>query len=197
MCKKIVSIIMVIVCLVSLSGCGCIHSWVKATCTEPRTCKTCGETDGEPRGHNWVEDEATSTSVCTACGLVMTKPNIDNDGFEETEIFKVLVTYIQTELDTYKPEIEYSADTALLRVYLQAPAGSAAALMNAPEEFADTWNEVADNLCELSMYVTEALAKEDYFIGCAVAMVSDANPDNALMIVVGGQVMYNILDNAE
>lgn len=31
-----------------LTGCGCDHKWQSATCEEPKTCKLCGETEGEP-----------------------------------------------------------------------------------------------------------------------------------------------------
>ena len=37
------------------------HEWQAATCTEPKTCKTCGETEGEALGH-------TGTTKCTRCG---------------------------------------------------------------------------------------------------------------------------------
>ena len=31
-----------------LTGCGHEHTWSEATCTEPKTCSECGETEGEP-----------------------------------------------------------------------------------------------------------------------------------------------------
>lgn len=54
------------------------HEWVEATCTEPRTCAECGETEGEPLGHTPGEWESTnydyvsatylSVQRCTVCG---------------------------------------------------------------------------------------------------------------------------------
>lgn len=38
------------------------HEWIEATCTQPKTCARCGETEGEPLGHNFVDN------VCTRCG---------------------------------------------------------------------------------------------------------------------------------
>lgn len=32
---------------VMLTGCGHEHTWADATCTEPKTCSVCGETEGE------------------------------------------------------------------------------------------------------------------------------------------------------
>ena len=39
------------------------HDWKKATCTDPKTCKTCKATEGEPLGHN------ISGSKCKRCGM--------------------------------------------------------------------------------------------------------------------------------
>ena len=30
-----------------------VHKWVEATCTEPKTCSICGETEGFSLGHKW------------------------------------------------------------------------------------------------------------------------------------------------
>ena len=40
----------------------CAHQWKAATCTTPKTCTKCGETEGKELGHNYVD------GVCTACG---------------------------------------------------------------------------------------------------------------------------------
>lgn len=53
------------------------HDWEAATCTEPKTCKVCGETEGEALGHDWewvVDEEATcgkdgkKHEECKVCG---------------------------------------------------------------------------------------------------------------------------------
>lgn len=46
--------------ILCLSGCACKHEWAEATCTEPKTCTKCGETEGDPLEHTpgeWVQDE--------------------------------------------------------------------------------------------------------------------------------------------
>ena len=57
-----------------------VHDWAPATCVRPKTCKTCGETEGGPdlTSHQWDEGrtiyEATCTNqgvtrlTCTVCG---------------------------------------------------------------------------------------------------------------------------------
>ena len=40
------------------------HKWVDADCDDPKTCSSCGETEGEPIGHDYVDGE------CKVCGEV-------------------------------------------------------------------------------------------------------------------------------
>ncbi len=50
------------------------HSWRKATCTAPKTCAVCGETEGEPLGHSWREATCTAPKTCTVCGETEGEP---------------------------------------------------------------------------------------------------------------------------
>lgn len=45
------------------------HDWVKATCTEPKTCSICGATEGEPKGHKVEEWKTTVKATCTESGV--------------------------------------------------------------------------------------------------------------------------------
>jgi hypothetical protein len=53
----------------AISGCGHEHTWADATCTEPRTCTECGETEGEALGHEWVDATCTEPKTCSRCGV--------------------------------------------------------------------------------------------------------------------------------
>lgn len=53
----------------------CTHKlWANATCTRPRTCKSCGKTEGEPLGHEWEEATCTAPETCQRCGRTEGKP---------------------------------------------------------------------------------------------------------------------------
>ena len=62
------------------------HSWKDATCTEAKTCKICGDTDGDALGHTEVVDEkvfptctesgVTEGSHCSACGKVFIEQKV-------------------------------------------------------------------------------------------------------------------------
>lgn len=57
-----------------LGGCGHEHTWSEATCTEPKTCSECGETEGEPLGHTWVEATCAEPKQCSVCGETEGEP---------------------------------------------------------------------------------------------------------------------------
>ena len=47
-----------------LSACSCRHEWTDATCTEPKVCSKCGETEGDALGHSWGELEGGKKGNC-------------------------------------------------------------------------------------------------------------------------------------
>ncbi len=52
------------------------HTWVDATCTEPKTCSVCGETEGEPLDHKWLENTPNlqQPKTCEICGATEGEP---------------------------------------------------------------------------------------------------------------------------
>ncbi|MBR2570550.1 MAG: hypothetical protein IKE30_00240 [Clostridia bacterium] len=46
-----------------------IHTWREATCTEPKTCTECGETEGEALGHQWGEGKVIQEATCRTAGV--------------------------------------------------------------------------------------------------------------------------------
>ena len=64
------------------------HSWSDATCTEPKTCQTCGETEGDALGHSYESvtmaptctDDGYTTHTCTTCGDSYVDGNTDATG---------------------------------------------------------------------------------------------------------------------
>lgn len=68
MAKKFGIVILMLCCLLVLTGCGCEHTWASATCQAPAACTQCGKTEGELGDHNWQPATCTSPAVCTICG---------------------------------------------------------------------------------------------------------------------------------
>ena len=72
--RRIILILPLILSVTVLTGCFHTHEWTEATCTEPRTCAGCGETEGEPLGHEWAEATCTEPRTCTRCGETEGEP---------------------------------------------------------------------------------------------------------------------------
>ena len=66
--KKILSVFIIFV-LFFLVGCRHEHSFTEASCTSPKTCSECGETEGEILPHDFSEASCTSPKICKNCGL--------------------------------------------------------------------------------------------------------------------------------
>ena len=43
------------------------HSYAPATCTTPKTCKNCPATEGEALGHNWLDADCLNPRRCSVC----------------------------------------------------------------------------------------------------------------------------------
>ena len=69
--KKLALLVLVLVCALALSACGCKHeTWNEANCETPKTCAECGEIEGAPLGHSWAAATCEIPKTCEACGNV-------------------------------------------------------------------------------------------------------------------------------
>lgn len=67
--KRLTLIVLVLVCALALSACGCKHeTWNNADCENPKTCAACGETEGAPLGHSWLAATCETAKTCEVCG---------------------------------------------------------------------------------------------------------------------------------
>lgn len=62
------ALLVAMMCLGMLTGCGHEHHWTEADCTTPKTCPDCGETEGAALGHEWAAATCTAPRTCTVCG---------------------------------------------------------------------------------------------------------------------------------
>ena len=66
---RIIQLLLTAIMVLILSGCGHVHTWEDATCTEPQKCIECGATEGEALGHDWAEATCDSPKICNRCGI--------------------------------------------------------------------------------------------------------------------------------
>lgn len=108
-----------ILSLFLLSGCGHEHSWQEATCTQPRTCSECGETEGEPLGHSPTEATVWEPSVCSVCGEVLGEklaPAFEQHNIEVMDIIDMPTEFFDGA-PTQNPETGYLYIEPLLMFY--------------------------------------------------------------------------------
>ena len=53
------------------------HRWAEASCVKPKTCLTCGETEGAPLGHQLSHATWLEPPTCAVCGATEGEPLID------------------------------------------------------------------------------------------------------------------------
>ncbi len=68
--KKLVSLVLIIVMVFSIAGCGCSHTWSEADCTNAAVCTKCGESGSQALGHDWPEAGCESAASCRRCGEI-------------------------------------------------------------------------------------------------------------------------------
>jgi len=62
------------------------HKYQDATCTTPQTCSVCKQEQGEPGGHEWQDATCTEAKICIHCGTVEGEALGHTDGeWVETE----------------------------------------------------------------------------------------------------------------
>ena len=74
--KKCLAVLLAVLMTVALCGCVLLHrhTWKDATGPEPKTCTSCGATEGEALGHTWKDATCTEPKTCTVCGATEGEP---------------------------------------------------------------------------------------------------------------------------
>lgn len=65
--NKIILVTLSLLFAFGLTGCCMSHEWTDATCTVPKTCSKCGETEGEVLNHEWTDATCSAPKTCSIC----------------------------------------------------------------------------------------------------------------------------------
>ena len=86
----------------------CAHTWKDATCFLPKTCTSCGETEGEALGHTWKDATCIDPKICIqhtevgdiiASDGLMAKDDANMNGVRESLILKKALAAFKPEYD--------------------------------------------------------------------------------------------------
>ena len=80
----------------------CQHQWVEADCYYPKTCRLCGNIEGDALKHSWVDATCTSPKTCQLCGQIQ--------GVAKGHDFSsqaIQSSYLYSEATTNSPAIYY------------------------------------------------------------------------------------------
>ena len=119
--KKIISLLLVAAMALTLCACGHEHIWTPATCTEPKTCAECGETEGEALGHVFKDATHFAAPECAVCGAVEGEPlapDFETYGFNVINISEIPVSQyldstIKYKTSTYRSSYSTTASVNL------------------------------------------------------------------------------------
>ena len=78
------------------------HNWIDATCENPKTCSLCNITEGNPLNHNWIDATMESPKTCSLCNLTEGEPLAPDSGVDSAG------TSVTLEPDEYKGDDEVS-----------------------------------------------------------------------------------------
>lgn len=67
-----------------------IHSWIEATCMSPKTCDSCGQTQGTVVAHSWSEATCVSAKICSYCGIENGSVSATNHNYGDWQVVNEL-----------------------------------------------------------------------------------------------------------
>ena len=70
--------------LIIIEPCEGDHTWIEATCTDPKRCSSCGTSEGEALGHDWEVTTPEVPAVCETPGTTAVEA-CKRDGCEATQ----------------------------------------------------------------------------------------------------------------
>lgn len=88
------------------------HEWSEITCKDPKTCKICGATEGEPSPrHKWEEATCLKPATCSVCGETKGQATGHKPGDWEVDIEPTLSTSGEKSLHCKVCDEELESET--------------------------------------------------------------------------------------
>lgn len=118
--KKFLHLIGSFIISFMLTGCCMSHEWKEATCSEPKTCTKCGETEGEALGHTWVDATCAEAKHCSVCGETEGEPlehTLTEANYQQPATCEICGETVGEPLQAYYEENGFVCDAQLNTAY--------------------------------------------------------------------------------
>ncbi len=66
--RRVLIVMLALMLTLPLTACGCEHEWQEASCSAPKTCSLCNQTEGEALPHTWQDATCAAPKTCSVCG---------------------------------------------------------------------------------------------------------------------------------
>lgn len=84
--KSTVLAFVISMCILVLTGCACQHTWTEASCTAPKTCSKCAETEGTALSHMWKDATREAPKTCDRCRETEGQPLTLQEAYPEGQL---------------------------------------------------------------------------------------------------------------
>src|SRR5699024_859525 len=174
--KKMIYTGMTVLGMIALSGCGTGNADINTA-------------EHEAKAHDLAELERMaipeeSTEEPSSISTVESEDTADNS-FMEQEVLNIM----NREMGSYV-SAEFDAENKVYKLTPIDPDFIGGTRLIPEGMFTEEWNAVADSITELSLANMDTIGS-----GYHIQLMNPDNPDNFLLWVIDGIVMYNVVDD--
>ncbi len=94
-----------------------IHDWIPATCSQPKTCRNCGLTEGTTIPHTWMDATYSKPKTCSECGEMEGEPLVPysvENGFGYAARLNAEVPFLIDNVMDDSPEVRHYNDAVVI-----------------------------------------------------------------------------------
>lgn len=138
----------------------------------------------------------TTTTTSEATTALTETTTVVTTEAEETNVSpETVITLIKMALagtpDNVKTEVSYSEESNMYTLKVQTEGTAALATMATNGVKVDDWNSVVESMKNLCQSIYDLVKELDPSANVTVMVLNDANPDNVLIGVLNGVVMFD------
>ena len=116
---------------------------------------------------------------------------IEERDLSEKDVYEDVMRIVRNYLFDYDPVVEYDDVNKMINIKVNAPSGTANAMVIDKDAIRSSWNEYCESLRLLTASSYFYAQENGYRIACTVMVLSDANSENAFYAAMNGVEIMN------